>query len=310
MAKRGISGCNFDGGFSSLIYEESLDDEAHPSNFNSNQDRQPVLTPRRNCRLAEVSLALLAAVLLLIDIGLGVHYNKLTDTYLKLNETEHISNELAQLEGTYKTAVESTKGAKKQLDSEIGRQTPTNWELEHQTRRSKNYEEQVVKLTKDSAALRRDITMMSDGCKHCAPGWILMNSVCYYFPFSDRDGLKSWQTARQYCQMYGGDLAVIDSKEKENATVNHLINNKHNFGNDMGFWIGLKYFPTEGTWKWLEETVLVEGYWNDGEPNSNKDDQKYCAVVNARENFFKGWDDVMCTIKQKWICEKALTSTG
>lgn len=55
----------------------------------------------------------------------------------------------------------------------------------------------------------------ADGCRHCPPGWILINSVCYYFSFSESAGFKTWQKARDYCMMYGGDLAVIDSKDKE-----------------------------------------------------------------------------------------------
>ena len=53
-----------------------------------------------------------------------------------------------------------------------------------------------------------------DGCKHCPAGWILRNSICYYFAFPE-DGLKSWQNARDYCKVYGGDLAIIDSIDKE-----------------------------------------------------------------------------------------------
>lgn len=52
------------------------------------------------------------------------------------------------------------------------------------------------------------------GCTHCTPGWILMNSVCYFFYFSNNGG-KSWQSARQHCQTHGGDLVVLDSKDKE-----------------------------------------------------------------------------------------------
>lgn len=128
-------------------------------------------------------------------------------------------------------------------------QTQTNWELEHQTKRSTNYDVQIDKMKTDIAALRSHLPMISetcftiilyhknvksimmcfigwcfsllfslatdDGCRHCPPGWILMNSVCYYFPFSDGAGLKSWQKARDFCQMHGGDLAFIDSKDKE-----------------------------------------------------------------------------------------------
>ncbi|XP_070776968.1 CD209 antigen-like protein C [Enoplosus armatus] len=263
-------------------------------------------TPSRHCRLATVSLALLAAVLLIVDISLGVHYNKLKDTHLTLDDTERIGNELTKLQDTYKTAIHTMTGYKKQLDSEMSRQTQTNWELEHQTKRSTDYEAQIVKMTTDIAALRSHLPMINNGCKHCPSGWILMDSVCYYFPFSDASGFKSWQKARDFCQMYGGNLAVIDTKDKENLTVNYLIHNQDSSNQMMGYWIGLRDVHKEGTWKWLDGTRLVEGYWNDGEPNNvNNED---CAVVYPRKNFFKAWNDVKCEAKQKWICEKAPTS--
>lgn len=90
--------------------------------------------------------------------------NKLTDTHLTLEDTELIGNELVKLQDTYKTAVDSMKGAKKQLDSEMSLQTPTNWELEHQTKRSNDYEVQLVKMTKDVAALRNHLPMISETC--------------------------------------------------------------------------------------------------------------------------------------------------
>ncbi|XP_044023304.1 CD209 antigen-like isoform X1 [Siniperca chuatsi] len=308
MERREISGCNSDGGLNTLICQEDLQDEEYPYPY-SNQDRQQVstsrMTPWRHCRLAAVSLALLAAVLLIVDISLGVHYNQLKDTHLTLDDTERIGNELTKLQDTYKAAIKNMTGYKKQLDSELSRQTQTNWELEHQTKRSTDYQGQFVKMNKDIAALRSHLPMINDGCRHCPPGWILMNSLCYYFSFSDNAGIKSWQKARNFCQMYGGDLAVIDTKDKENSTVNLLIHKKDPSKSLAGFWIGLRDVHEEGTWKWLDGTTLVEGYWNDGEPNDvNNED---CAAVYPRENFFKAWNDVGCANAMKWICEKAPT---
>ncbi|XP_039992964.1 CD209 antigen-like protein C isoform X2 [Xiphias gladius] len=234
--------------------------------------------------------------------------NKLTDTHLTADDTGRIKNELDKLQDTYKTAIKTMKGANNQLDTEMSRQTQTKWELEHQTKRTNDYEAQIEKISKDIASMRSHLKMINDGCRHCPAGWILMNSVCYYFPFMDSSGVKTWQRAREFCQMYDGDLAVIDSKDKENSTVNILINNHDSSKFPMGFWIGLRDVHEEGTWKWLDGTVLVEGYWNDGEPNDINDED--CAGVYPNENFFKAWNDVPCGVTMKWICEKAPTSTN
>ncbi len=90
--------------------------------------------------------------------------NKLKDTYLTLDDTEHIADELAKLQETYKTAIETTKGAKKQLDKELSGQTQTNWELEHQTKRSTDYDAQIDKMKKDIEALRSHLPMISETC--------------------------------------------------------------------------------------------------------------------------------------------------
>lgn len=309
MERTEIPSCNFDGGFDSPIYQQDL--EEHPYHqFGQGKQQASIFTvyPGRRYRLAVVTLALLAAVLLIVDISLGVHYNKLTDTHLTFDDAEHISKEVTTLHDTFKAAVETMKGAKKQLDSEMSSQKQTNWEVEHQTKRSKDYEVQIDKITKEITALRSHLPMIVDGCKYCPAGWILMNSVCYYFPFSDSFGLKSWKQARQFCQMGGGDLAIIDSKDKQNTTVNFLMNH-HDFSKyNVGYWIGLSDSHEEGTWKWVDGTVLVEGYWNDGEPNNEGNED--CAKVRVVENFFKAWNDLTCRTPQRWICEKAKTSSS
>ncbi len=137
-----------------------------------------------------------------------------------------------------------------------------------------------------------------DGCKHCPPRWILLNSVCYFFSLSNNAGYKTWQKAREFCQMHGGDLAVIDSKDKEvdnqhsihvsfqscswrlfvyvcvflfffkilsvilifqNSTVNHLRTFEKHVNANKGFWIGLNDYEEKGTWKWLDGRTMIEG---------------------------------------------------
>lgn len=173
-----------------------------------------------------------------------------------------INKEMAKLQTTYNTAVRLRDETKKKLAKEISEQQLTKWELEHQRRRTKDYEKQADKLQIEIAALKSHMPMISEsfsfftdlfelsqnkcvitvtnstlcflfslvteeGCRHCLPGWTLMNSVCYFFPFSDNIGRKSWNDARQFCTKYGGDLAVIDSRETHVRLKSRLNNNLH-----------------------------------------------------------------------------------
>uniref|UniRef100_A0A669BIL1 C-type lectin domain-containing protein n=1 Tax=Oreochromis niloticus TaxID=8128 RepID=A0A669BIL1_ORENI len=241
----------------------------------------------RHYRLTAVSLLLLAAVLLILNIGLGVHYNKLTDTYFTLDDTERISKELIDLQDTYKTAVERMKSTKKRLNSNISHQKLTSWELEHQTKRRNDYKSQIEKITKEIETMRSYLPMLSKAC------------------FTIFISHKIVRESRDFCQLQGGDLIIIDSRDEEVYYYEDAsgMMPQSNPKSPKAFWIGLSDVQEEGTWKWWDGTFLTEGYWNDGEPNdvSNED----CAALYPKANFFKSWNDVRCDTQMKWICEKA-----
>ncbi|KAF7670255.1 hypothetical protein LDENG_00043210 [Lucifuga dentata] len=304
------SGFGFDGVYDRMISEEDLKEEEHPAYFNQDNQQVNMSMVRsescmRHSRLLALSLALLAAVLLLVDIGLGVHYSTLKDGHITFDHITYINDELIKLQDTYKIAVKSTREANKQLANEIKNQQLTKWELEHQTKRGEDYDEEIKKIQTEVEALRHELTMIADGCRRCLPGWILMNSVCYHFALSGITIFKPWQEAREFCQIYGGDLAVIDSKEEQLSLVNHLSNSLSPSMSvaEKGFWIGLRDLHEEGNWKWLDGRTLVEGYWHDGEPNDINDED--CAALYPRPNPFKTWNDVGCIYTLRWICEMA-----
>ncbi|XP_043999241.1 CD209 antigen-like protein E isoform X2 [Gambusia affinis] len=295
MEKTQSQGCDSDG-FNMLICEEEFNVEDHNSFHMSNQSRQPVtlFIPGRRSRLATVILVLLAGLLLILDIALGVHYSSLQETHLTFKDTETLEKDLVELHKQNKTAVENIYAAQKQLDGEIKSQKETKWELEHQTKRTEDYKVLIEKVTQDLGKLRAQVTKISGGCTHCPPGWLFINLVCYYFS-SDNAGLKSWQEAREFCQIHGGDLPVIDTKDKENPS--ETIN---------GFWFGLRQLTEEDSWHWLDGTFLVEGYWKVGQPDDYHTNED-CAAVYPNENFFRAWNDLTCGSRQNWICEKAPT---
>ncbi|XP_035467308.1 C-type lectin domain family 4 member M [Scophthalmus maximus] len=304
MEGRGNSG-SFGGTFNKLICEEDAGADEQPPY--SNQEKQQVsmsmVRPEsrlNHYRLLAGSLAVLAVILLALDIGLGVYYSQLTDGYRTITD---INGEVVKLQASYNSAIQSRDEVKKQLDRETSEQQRTKWELDHQKRRSKDYEKQIDKIQLEFATLKSHLPMIKEGCKHCLPGWTLMNSVCYYFAFSEDLSRRSWNEARHFCKRRGGDLAVIDSTEK-NLAINELINNYREPMREIsqsGFWIGLRDAEEEGIWKWLNGERLTEGYWNDGEPNNY--DNEDCAATYPRSNPFKAWNDAPCNYNLKWVCE-------
>ncbi|XP_037342940.1 C-type lectin domain family 4 member M-like isoform X1 [Pungitius pungitius] len=288
--------------YNKLIHQEDSSEDNY--SLNSNQDRQQVsvLMVRPESRLDHhklltVSLALLAVLLLAGDVGLGVYYKKLTDG----QDANDISSELAKLRASHDSAIQSRDEARKQLESEINGQQLTKWEIEHQNRRTKYYEELSDKIQMKVSTLKSHIPMIKDGCRHCPPGWTFMNLLCYYFPFSEVMQHRSWNEARQFCRNQGGDLAVVDTREKLMA-ITSLINNYQRPSGPRGFWIGLTDVEEEGSWKWLDGTRLIEGYWNDGEPNNSGNED--CGATYPNTNPFKAWNDAPCNHGLKWICQR------
>ncbi|KAL7379591.1 hypothetical protein ABVT39_001967 [Epinephelus coioides] len=312
MEDRENSGGTSDSPYSKLTYQEDFggDERTLFSNQEKHQVSMSMVRPDfslNHYRLLTVSLAVLAVILLVVDIGLGVYYNKLTGGQSAVMD---ISREVVKLQAAYNTAIQSRDDAKKELAREINEQQITKWELEHERKRSKTYEKQADKLQMDIAALKSHMPMLKQGCRHCLPGWTFMNSLCYYFPFSEDISRRPWQEARNFCTKQGGNLAVIDSREKHLAVTN-LINNYHDVTRPIsqtGFWIGLRDVQEEGNWRWLDGTRLAQGYWNDGEPNNQGNED--CAAAYPRSNPFKSWNDAPCNYDLKWICEMTPRSAG
>ncbi|KAM4625330.1 uncharacterized protein ACJ7VT_003780 isoform 8-T9 [Polymixia lowei] len=257
------SGSSFNG-----AYDKLKDFTVEENPLCGNQDQQQVSmsmvrpgSNERHYRVTAVCLGLLCALLLVVDIGLGVYYNKLRDGHLPLNGLTHISNELNKLKETGRIALQTIDETKRQLATEISQQELAKLELEHQKRRGHDYNEQIAKILQENAALQSHMPLIKEGCIHCLPGWTFLNSVCYYFPFSDTITRRSWQRARETCKRKGADLAVIDSRDKQ-LSISKLINDNRDssrYIDNSGFWIGLRDVQEEGTWKWLDGTTLVEG---------------------------------------------------
>ncbi|XP_030288476.1 macrophage mannose receptor 1-like [Sparus aurata] len=104
---------------------------------------------------------------------------------------------------------------------------------------------------------------------------------------------KTWQQSRDDCRQKGADLMIINSKEEQDFA--------NRFKKYM--WIGLIDSEREGTWKWVDGTLLTKSYWASGEPNGRTHEN--CGDIKNYDAE-KSWNDESCSHSLYWVCEKKL----
>ncbi|XP_040001399.1 CD209 antigen-like protein E isoform X2 [Xiphias gladius] len=125
----------------------------------------------------------------------------------------------------------------------------------------------------------------------CKDGCTSFNTSFYYIS-SEK---KSWEDSRQDCKDRGSDLVIVSSTE-EQVFINSL---------NRTFWIGLSDREEEGTWKWVDVSVLNStGFWEKGEPSGKLGGAKEDCVKTSWPAQQNSWKDNNCTKPHHWICEK------
>ncbi|XP_051540619.1 C-type lectin domain family 10 member A-like [Myxocyprinus asiaticus] len=84
-----------------------------------------------------------------------------------------------------------------------------------------------------------------------------MNS--FYYLSSE---LKSWSESRRYCTERGADLIIINNREEHEFVRKVCVQN--------WVWIGLTDSDEEGTWKWVNGSTLLSGFWSAGDQTAKK----------------------------------------
>uniref|UniRef100_A0A8C1H0V3 C-type lectin domain-containing protein n=1 Tax=Cyprinus carpio TaxID=7962 RepID=A0A8C1H0V3_CYPCA len=108
---------------------------------------------------------------------------------------------------------------------------------------------------------------------------------------------KNWTESRQDCLKKGADLIIINSSEEQDFVKNITVNRE--------FWIGLTDSDVEGSWKWVDGSNLISGFWASKEPNGGTTEN--CAVTYLIEHpTLLGWLDIKCNNAHQWICEKSI----
>ncbi|CAB3985649.1 Hypothetical predicted protein, partial [Paramuricea clavata] len=96
----------------------------------------------------------------------------------------------------------------------------------------------------------------------CEPTWVSYSDCCYrILHHSGSVPAKSWEDARAYCQVLGGDLASIGTQEEGRFLQRQLM---PSYGTTV-FWLGL-YRNSSGEianegWVWMDGTALKYKKW-------------------------------------------------
>ncbi|XP_053335465.1 C-type lectin domain family 4 member E-like [Clarias gariepinus] len=122
-------------------------------------------------------------------------------------------------------------------------------------------------------------------------GWNYFSSSVYII-ITEK---KSWTESRENCRGTGADLVIITSKEEQEFV------NKLRGGGQA--WIGLS--NRENKWKWVDDTTLITGFWEDKEPNSAAGHEG-CVVTGIKSDPVKNWAEYPCNKEYNWICKKKI----
>ncbi|XP_074484216.1 C-type lectin domain family 4 member M-like isoform X2 [Sebastes fasciatus] len=131
--------------------------------------------------------------------------------------------------------------------------------------------------------------------ERCPQGWLMFGSSCYNIS-SERNRL-SWDDSRRVCRQRGADLVIINSRQEQAFLT----------GFTMQAWVGMTDREEEGTWVWVDGTpVNKDGLiWAPGQPDDAFDGED-CGDLRTMIDFI-GLNDVSCSVRIRWICEKNLT---
>uniref|UniRef100_A0A8B9GVK2 C-type lectin domain-containing protein n=1 Tax=Astyanax mexicanus TaxID=7994 RepID=A0A8B9GVK2_ASTMX len=156
-------------------------------------------------------------------------------------------------------------------------------------RRSHSFNENEAKILKPESVDRSRDQRREKDLKASKEGWIFFSSSLYYAS----TGKKIWTESRDYCRDRGADLVIINSREEQDF-INMLRKEKM-------VWIGLSDGETERVWKWVDGSELITGFWRNGEPNGNRNED--CVITE------RNWSDYPCNRQFNWICEKRILMT-
>ncbi|XP_071264023.1 CD209 antigen-like protein E [Salvelinus alpinus] len=237
---------------------------------------EPDSSEKRSSRVAAVCLGLLCVLLLAGIIGLSVYYDGVSKSFIAYKTNS--SAEIEQLQTSYNNLTKE----RDQL------QTSYNTLTKERDQLKTSYNT----MTKERDQLQTEREFLN---------WRLSNlswkkfASSWYFLSTET---KTWKESREACLERGADLVIINSREEQTFLVNLK----------KRVWIGLTDSVKEGTWKWVDGTPLITGYWYGQQPDNGagrpENGEEDCVEIRNDQSPLDVWNDLSCDIKLNWICEK------
>lgn len=114
------------------------------------------------------------------------------------------------------------------------------------------------------------------------------------------DNVVTWTEAKLICEVLGGHLAVVTSKDEQDA-INTIIS-EANDTTKNGYWLGASDSSTEGTFEWITgEPFSDYSYWGSGEPTNGNGGTEHYLEVYLKTN---KWNDAKIDATNRgFICE-------
>jgi len=109
----------------------------------------------------------------------------------------------------------------------------------------------------------------------CDPGYTLSGSKCYRVVSDPANYLQ----AVLGCVSLGGSLASVSSQAEQDAVFS--------LTGASGAWIGLTDFLNEGTFSWVDESLVTFTNWRVNQPNNGNNNQHCTQVRVMLEQFIQ-----------------------
>jgi hypothetical protein len=231
---------------------------------------------------------IITGLFLVFTTSLAAYYNK--DKDVLATQVSNLSDELirsnnASKDFEYKLSVE--KGRVTELESELEKEKRKTADEVNEALANENgvLKAENARLLNDNETLRNALQVDNETIPKEAVGW----EGHYYMAY---DYIMDWESAKVFCEMLGGHLVTITSSYEQYFLMD-LIYEKQGF-----FSIGAMDEKQNGTFQWVTDEEFDYGYWHEGEPSNNVDENY--LQMNFRE--LGRWNNSVGE-PQKFVCE-------